>query len=162
MSDQPELVRAYVDTSVFGGVFDEEFAGHSRAFFLRVERGLVRILLGETTERELRDAPPDVRSVLDLLPSAAIERCPPVPEIDALAEAYIAAGVVGPRWRQDALQVATATVYRADVLVSWNYKHIVRFDRVRGFHGVNVRLGYPLVYIASPAEVQLGDEGEEV
>ena len=94
--------------------------------------------------------------------ATAIERCPPTPQIDALADAYLAAGVVGPRWRQDAIQVATATIYGADVLVSWNYKHIVRFDRVRGFHSVNVRLGYPLVYIASPAEVQLGDEGEEV
>ena len=162
MSDLPGQVRAYVDTSVFGGVFDEEFAAHSQAFFLRVERGLVRVLLGETTERELRDAPEEVRAILDLLPPAVSERCPPTPQIDALADAYLAAGVVGPRWRQDAIQVATATVYGADVLVSWNYKHIVRFDRVRGFHSVNVRLGYPLVYIASPAEVQLGDEGEEV
>ena len=75
------------------------------------------------------------------------------PEMVRLGQAYVAARVVGRTARVDALHVATASVVRADVLVSWNFKHIVQLARIRGFHAVNLRLGYPLVEIRSPLEV---------
>lgn len=151
-------IRAYVDTSVFGGVFDVEFADHSRAFFLRVQEGAVHVLLGETTEQELLGAPSHVRGLIDDIPEGCCIRCASTPEVAVLADGYLTAGVVGPKWRGDALQVATATVHGADVLVSWNFRHIVRFDRIRAFNAVNKECGYPSVFICSPAEVRYGDE----
>ena len=151
-------IRAYVDTSVFGGVFDVEFADHSRAFFLRVQEGAVHVLLGDTTERELLGAPERVRGLVDQIPDGCCIRCASTPEIVALADGYLRAGVVGPKWRGDAFQVAAATIHRADVLVSWNFRHIVRFDRIRAFNAVNKDSGYPPVFICSPAEVRYGGE----
>ncbi|MEK6703431.1 MAG: PIN domain protein [Planctomycetota bacterium] len=147
---------------MFGGVFDAEFAEHSRGFFRRVEKSEVIVLLGETTEQELKGAPERVRGVLDGLSAEACLRCPTTPAIAELAAAYLRAGVLGPRWKGDATQVATATVHRADVLVSWNFKHIVRFDKVRAFNAVNGGLGYGPVYICSPAEVRYGGEVEDL
>ena len=51
-----------------------------------------------------------------------------------------------------ARHVAMVSVYRADVLLSWNFKHIVHLDEIRKFNGVNLRLGYPIVEIRSPKE----------
>ena len=153
-----KLIRAYVDTSVFGGVFDIEFADHSRAFFLRVQAGEVQVLLGDTTEKELARAPERVRELVDLIPAAMCVRCPSTAEIATLADAYLSAGVVGPKWKGDALQVASATIHGADVLVSWNFRHIVRFDRIRAFNAVNIDHGYNQLYICSPAEVRYGGE----
>lgn len=155
-------LRAYVDTSVFGGVFDDEFAEHSRAFFLRVERLEVEILLGETTERELSLAPVPVRDLVSLIPSSMCVRCAVDQHAVDLANAYLQRGVVGPRWRDDALHVATATIHRADVLVSWNFKHIVRFDRIRAFNVINTEKGHPPIFICSPAEVRYGGEEQVV
>ena len=53
----------------------------------------------------------------------------------------------------DAQHIALATVARVDVLVSWNFRHIVNLDRIRGFNAVNLRAGYPLLEIRSPLEL---------
>lgn len=157
MTGAPRPIRAYVDTSVFGGCFDVEFEDHSRRFFDRVRCGDVLVLVSEVTERELSDAPQQVQDLALGLPPGTVEQCPIAPGVLELAEEYIKSGVVGPRWRDDATHVAAATTYRADLLVSWNFKHIVRWDRVRAFNAVNYRLGYAQLSICSPQEVQFGD-----
>jgi hypothetical protein len=70
-----------------------------------------------------------------------------------LCEAYLEAGVVTPQSSNDAHHVALATVARADVIVSWNFRHIVHLDRIRRFNAVNLRDGYPLIDIRSPKEI---------
>ena len=80
----------------------------------------------------------------------------------ALAEKYITAGVIGAAKRVDAQHIATATVHRVDVLVSWNFRHIVNLNRIRGFNSVNLRNGYPMLEIRTPWEVlSYGEESED-
>lgn len=74
-------------------------------------------------------------------------------EAFSLADAYIQRGILGPGSRSDALHVALATVGGVDVLVSWNFRHIVNLGRVRLFHSANLERGYPLIEIRSPLEV---------
>lgn len=66
--------------------------------------------------------------------------------------------MVGQRWYEDCLHVAPATVARADAIVSWNFKHIVRLDRIRGFNAVNLAEGYGIVTILSPKEINLDEQ----
>ncbi len=75
------------------------------------------------------------------------------PEAEALAERYIEERVIGPGMRVDAQHIAIATVHRVDVLVSWNFKHIVHYDKIRYFSAVNLELGYRPLTIYSPREV---------
>lgn len=70
-----------------------------------------------------------------------------------LATSYISSGVIGAAKKVDAQHIATATVHRVDVLVSWNFKHIVNLERIHGYNSVNLRHGYPLLEIRSPQEV---------
>lgn len=51
------------------------------------------------------------------------------------------------------LHIALATVADVDLLVSWNFKHIVRFDKIRLFNAVNLEQGYKPLAIHSPREV---------
>lgn len=74
-----------------------------------------------------------------------------------LAQRYLAERVLGPGMLADAEHIAMASVARVDVLVSWNFKHIVNLQRIHGYHDVNRRLGYPALEIRTPREV-LGDE----
>jgi hypothetical protein len=66
---------------------------------------------------------------------------------------YLAHGIVGPGSHSDALHVALATIGRVDVLVSWNFKHMVNLGRIRLFNPVNLEQGYGLVEIRTPKEV---------
>ena len=70
-----------------------------------------------------------------------------------LSEIYISHGALPPKFRNDLLHIALATVANVDVLVSWNFKHIVRLEKIRIFNAVNLELGYKTLQIHSPQEV---------
>lgn len=160
----PRPRRAYVDTSVFGGTQDEEFRVPSVRFFERAARGEFLVLLSRVTLDELAGAPPDVQSVLTDLPPQSVDRLPVEVEREArgLADAYIAAEVLGPTRWDDAMHVAAATVGRANLVLSWNFRHIVNYDRIHGFNRVNELQGYSPVEIYSPLELMYGDQDEDV
>ena len=150
--------RAYVDTSVFGGTEDEEFAEASKQFFHQVRRGAFVVLVSAQTTDELDEAPENVRRVLYELPPEQIEPIALNEEVRALADEYVRAGVLGFASADDATHVAAATVAGADLIVSWNFRHIVNYNRIRGFNAVNVRMGYRAITILSPREVINVDE----
>jgi hypothetical protein len=153
----------YVDTSVFGGVEDEEFQDASTRFFEQVKQGRYLIVMSTFVLDELADAPAAVRRVLAEAPPESVLTVPREAETEAreLARAYITAGVVGPAREGDALHVATASVVGAQMVLSWNFRHLVNYDRIRGFNGVNALNGYPPVEIHSPLEVVYGDDAED-
>ena len=150
-------IRVYADTSVFGGTQDEEFAEASKRFFERARHGDFVVLLSNETVRELFGAPDSVQGVWRSLPKTSVERVNIDDEVTALAEEYIQAGVLGRTSETDALHVATATVAGADLILSWNFRHIVNYDRILGFNSVNVKNGYRAMIVLSPLEVGDGD-----
>jgi predicted nucleic acid-binding protein len=146
-------LRIYADTSVFGGCLDEEFSEESRKFFDEVRAGRFVLVLSETTFFELTEAPAEVRDILVDIPSESLEVIEAAEEIAALRDAYIEAGVLGEASIRDAAHVASASVADVDMIVSWNFQQIVHFEKIRGFHAVNLLKGYRMVEIYSPKEV---------
>ena len=149
--------RVYTDTSVLGGCEDEEFREPSHRLLDAFVRGDLTLVLSELTIRELETAPQGVRVVLGRVPAGHIEAVPVSREAEELAASYIEEGAIGVRMRADALHIALATVARVDVLVSWNFKHIVNLKRIHAYNAVNLKKGYPLLEIRTPREVP-GDE----
>jgi predicted nucleic acid-binding protein len=147
------LPRIYVDTSVIGGCCDEEFADASQKLIALAKNRTALLLLSDLMITELQHAPVSVQKVLDQLPFASTEEVRVSDESRALRDAYLAAGVIGPTHRNDAHHVALASLARADMIVSWNFKHLVHFDKIRGFNAVNLRDGYAPIAIYSPLEV---------
>lgn len=146
-------LRVYADTSVYGGCYDVEFEEHSRRFFEEVRAGRFRLVLSSTALRELARAPAEVRHVLTDIPAERIEIIEALAEIEALRDAYVEAGVVGAASLLDAEHVAAATVAGVDLIVSWNFKHIVHFGKIRGYQAVNLMRGYPTIGIYTPRQV---------
>jgi hypothetical protein len=66
--------------------------------------------------------------------------------------------VLGARFRDDMLHTALATIAEVDVLVSWNFRHVVRLDKIRLFNAVNLEMGYKLLTIYPPLEVTIFEE----
>jgi hypothetical protein len=146
-------LRVYPDTSVFGGCFDDEFGEASREFFRRVAAGTFLVVLSDTTLLELQAAPERVRRVVVDLPPEMVRIVRNSAEVRVLRDAYLAAGVVAESARRDAEHVAAATVGDVDLLVSWNFRHVVNYARIDGYNGVNLLHGYRAVRIFSPREV---------
>jgi hypothetical protein len=149
--------RIYTDTSVIGGCEDDEFRVPSRRLLEAFVRGDLRLVLSELTLRELETAPAAVREVLRAVPDGHIEFLRLTPPAAELAQRYLAEPVLGPGMLADAEHIAMASIARVDVLVSWNFRHVVNLQRIHGYHAVNRRLRYPPIEIRSPREV-IGDE----
>lgn len=111
------------------------------------------MVVSDLLEAELLRAPEHVKQFLGNFPEKLIERIKLSKEAADLADEYIAASVVGKTSRADCQHIAMATIVHADVLVSWNFKHIVNLDKIRGYNGINYQLGYNMIEIRTPKEV---------
>ena len=142
-------LRIYIDTSVIGGYFDSEFSIDTGLLFERILKEDYLLVLSDLTERELLNAPDNVQTLLKDLQIFNVEIVPVTDESITLATEYIKEKVVGQTSIDDCIHIATATINRVDLLVSWNFKHIVNIQRIRG---------YPTIEIRSPKDlINYGD-----
>ena len=146
--------RIYLDTSVFGGHFDEEFKEHTVPLFDRIKAGEFVILYSTVTQDELENAPEKIKEFVRNLGTDLTEFIETTDEAVDLATEYIKEKVVGQTSYADCLHIALATINRADFLVSWNFKHIVNIERIRGYNSVNIKKGYKQLEIRSPREFE--------
>jgi hypothetical protein len=150
--------RIYVDTSVFDGCLDQEFAEWSNALMDDFRSDRCVVVVSDVTAGEVAMAPEPVQAIFSEFLKIAVS-LPVTDEALELHRAYELRGILAPRFRNDMLHIAIATVAEVDVMVSWNYRHVVRLDKIRLFNGVNLELGYKPLTICSPREV--ATHGEE-
>jgi predicted nucleic acid-binding protein len=148
-------------TPLIGGYHDPEFATESARVIEYLRTGRVTLLLSEVVVQEILKTPVRVQEVLFSIATENVERIELSPEILALRDAYLAADIVAKRWIDDATHVAAATVARADAIVSWNFSHIVRLDKMRAYNHVNLSNGYGILTIITPKEVRYDEPSEE-
>jgi predicted nucleic acid-binding protein len=146
--------KLYIDTSVFGGYFDEEFSEHTIPLFDRIKNGEFVLLYSTVTQEELENAPEKVKDFVKSLKAEFTEFLETTDEVVDLATAYIAEKVIGQTSYADCLHIALATINRADFLVSWNFKHIVNIERISGYNSINIKNGYKQLEIRSPREFE--------
>jgi len=145
--------RIYIDTSVIGGYFDEEFKDATRELFKRFENNEITFVVSDLLDLELIGAPKNVRELPYKFSADKFERVELTDEAVILANTYITEKVVGKTSLEDCRHIAIATINKVDVLASWNFKHIVNLDRIKGYNSVNYRLGYPMLEIRSPKDL---------
>jgi len=147
------IQRVYTDTSVFGGYFDEEFRDGSIQLIEEFKNGEKVLVISDVTLRELELAPDNVKKLLDEIPSENIEYVIFNDDSNFLSEKYIEENAVSPKYLLDAQHIAIATLNKVDVLVSWNFKHIVNLRRIQLYNSVNIKYGHSFIEIRSPKEV---------
>jgi predicted nucleic acid-binding protein len=143
--------RYYVDTSVFGGCLDADWIEPSSRFLDFARSGRIVVVTSAIVDIELRRAPKAVQAIAAGLPTKAVERAEMSEEAVQLRDAYLSAGVLGRRSENDAMHVALASIARVDAIVSWNFRDLVRDDRIKGFNLVNLSAGYGLIIDRVPS-----------
>ena len=144
--------KIYIDTSVFGGYYDEEFSEFTIPLFDRINNHEFTLLFSPVTQDELENAPENVRELVKGLKAEWTEYLEVTDEAVELATEYITEKVVGQTSYADCLHIALATINKADFLISWNFKHIVNVQRIRGYNSINIRRGYKELEIRSPRD----------
>ena len=146
-------MKVYADTSTIGGCFDIEFKEWSLALFSEYLQGSKKIMLSDLTIQELEFARDEIRNKIDELPNEQIISLGVNDETIKLAETYITEGALTNKSYNDALHIALATINNADVLASWNFKHIVNINRIRLYNSINLKFGYKMIEIRTPREI---------
>ena len=123
--------RIYIDTSVVGVYFDEEFKEATIKLFERLENNEIKFIVSDLLDLELLNAPPRVKEHLLQYSADKFERVELTDEAIQLANSYILEKVVGKTSLEDCRHIALATINKVDVFASWNFKHIVNLDRSR-------------------------------
>jgi predicted nucleic acid-binding protein len=145
--------RLYIDTSVFGGYYDDEFEEFTKPLFDRILKDEFMLLFSSVTQDELENAPTAVRELVKDLKVEFTEFIEINEEAVELANQYIIEKVVGQASYADCLHIALATIHRADFLVSWNFKHIVNVQKIMGYNSINIKNGYKQLEIRSPRDL---------
>ena len=142
----------YIDTSVLGGYFDEEFKNQTFEFFKRVFNEDFIVYYSEINELELVSAPKHIIELKDKIPASILRTVSLTKEAEDLAEMYVIENALGKASMNDAYHIAISTINHIDCLVSWNFKHIVNFNKIKLFNSVNLKLGYSTIDIRTPLE----------
>ena len=145
--------RIYIDTSVVGGCFDEEFAEWSNLLFDEFITGSRILVIFNIVANELEDAPSYIQEKLFEIPKDNLIKVLNNVESELLANKYIEFKAISEKFYNDALHIALATINNVDILVSWNFKHIVNYNRIIVYNAVNNLFGYKNIEIRAPKEV---------
>ena len=148
-------LRVYIDTSVIAGCLDDEFSLESNQLMEAIKQEKFILLMSDIIVSELINASQAVKDILLSIPQRVIEVVKITAEVLQLRDAYINEGVVTSKSINDATHVAAATIARADAIISWNFKHIVRLDKMKGYNQINLLNGYGILTIISPLEVTI-------
>lgn len=153
-------LRVYIDTSVIAGCLDDEFSLESNQLMEAIKQEKFILLMSDIIVSKLINAPQAVKDILLSIPQRVIEVVKITPEVLQLRDAYINEGVVTSKSINDATHVAAATIARADAIISWNFKHIVRLDKMKGYNQINLLNGYGILTIISPLEVTIDEAND--
>ena len=119
----------YVDTSVIGGCRDPEFQEWSLGLLADFRAGTFSLILSDLTEAEIEDVPDEVKRVYMEFRETSTNVIELTAEAPELADAYLRHGILSENFLNDARHIAIATVGGADLVASWNFKHIVHFEK---------------------------------
>jgi hypothetical protein len=151
-------MKFYIDTSVWGGYADKEFSEWTIPFFEQAIEGRFTIVLSDVTIGELQKAPDAIRELPSIIPSDYLELVTITDEQSELANKYVNEGALTPKFYSDAQHIAIASIMKVDGLISWNFKHMVNFFRIRQYNSINLKFGYSTIDIRTPKEVTYGEE----
>ena len=146
-------LRVYIDTSVIGFCLDDEFSLESNQLMEAIKQEKFILLMSDIIVSELINASQAVKDILLSIPQRVIEIVKITPEVLQLRDAYINEGVVTSKSINDATHVA-------DAIISWNFKHIVRLDKMKGYNQINLLNGYGILTIISPLEVTIDEAND--
>jgi len=151
-----KILKVFLETTIFNYYFDKERDAHPSTveLFEEIGKGKYQAFTSIYVIKELGDAPDEKRDLmLSLIDRYKIKILDESDEIEALAKTYTNEGTIPRKFITDAIHIATATVNDLDIIISLNFKHIVKRKTIELAEVINIREGYKNVRIYTPMEV---------
>lgn len=154
----PMKLRVYLDTSIINFAVSTQDVPREKEATLKllqdIKAGKYSPYVSEVTIRKITRASEAKRDELfKIMEQIQPEALPLTEEIEVLADRYIEAKIIPASERNDALHIAIATIHNLDVIVSWNFEHIVKLKTRREVPAINTLMQYKGIEICSPLEM---------
>ena len=147
-------LKIYLDTSVISHLDAPDVPNReadTRALWEEIRRGTFEVFISPVVGEELEQCAEPKRSFLwGQLRSIQHKTLQATDEVAELTAQYLNAGVLRQKSFDDCQHIAYACVYNCDILVSWNFKHLVNYKTIAGVRSVNALAGYKEMVICSP------------
>jgi predicted nucleic acid-binding protein len=147
------LLKIYVDTSVIGGCFDHKFRKDSLRLFEDFKAGKKQMIYSDLVYKEIQQGGHTRDHLLRKfheVPEDHMIRYKQNEEVELLAEKYLKRNILTGKSYKDAIHVATGTIFEADVIASWNFRHIVNKRKIKQYNETNIEFGYRPIAIKTP------------
>ena len=148
-------LRVYLDTTIFNFVFADDAPVErdlTRKFFSQISH--FDVFISDIVIEEIAECPaPKRQKMMDLIEKYNIQELSLDEASRQLAIKYIKEGIIPAKYQDDALHIAIASVNEMDLLLSWNFQHIVKLKTKRESVGVYMLMGYRSIEIYTPREV---------
>jgi len=155
-------LKIYLDTSVISHLDAPDVPdkmNDTLSLWEEIKQGLYDVVTSDIALREIANCHEPKRSVLlDYLSEIDYERYSSTAEAESLANAIIGQGILTQKSLDDCLHIAIAVTNDCDMIISWNFKHMVNVRTINGVRAVNLLNGYKSIDIYSPTILIKGDD----
>ena len=148
-----QKLKIYLETTLFNYYFDTDRDAHPDTvkLFTEIAEGKYEAYTSSAATDELENAPVEkMNKMLALLNEYPIKTLRVGDAENALADIYVAEGIIPAKYLTDGVHIAVAAIHGLDVVVSMNFKHIVRMQTESMANAINIAKGYHTVKIVSP------------
>lgn len=156
------ILKIYIETSALNFFYADDAPDkrdETIMLFNEIKEGKWEAYTSYAVIKEVDAASSNTRKkLLSLIRDYEIIVLPPHDDIYPLADNYVNEGVIPPKYKDDAVHIATASIYHMDIIVSWNFKHIVKRKTILMCNLINAKENYRQISIHSPSEVIDYDE----
>jgi predicted nucleic acid-binding protein len=161
-----KTLKLYLDTSIIShleapDVPDKE--ADTKRLWEKIKAGEFEAFISPVVIMEIDNCHEPKRSFLrgelQATPHTVLKR---IDEVASLADQYVAAKILRPRDYNDCLHIAFTRVYNCDMLISWNFNHLVNIKTINGVKSVNALAGYEETRIYSPPVLIGGNKDEQL
>ena len=154
--------KIYLDTSVISHLRQEdvpEKMNDTLVLWEEIKQGRYDAYISETTIAEVMEAHEPKRSImLDYLEQIEYTILNVNDTVKEFASKLNDKGILSIKQFDDCLHIGCAVVYECNMIISWNFKHIVRVKTINGVRYISSILGYNDIGIYSPSMIIQGDD----
>ena len=150
-------MKLYIETSVPNFLFSTQDSVERQTITKNFFKDIVpkhESYVSDIYILEAEDAPPEkekqLKSVITQYNLKVLEK---TKEVEDLAKKYQEELKLPERYFNDLLHIAIATIYKMEVIVSWNLQHIVKLKTILAVEKINKKFKYKSIHICTPEEI---------
>ncbi|MCL2050191.1 MAG: PIN domain-containing protein [Lachnospiraceae bacterium] len=161
---ETKKLKIYIDTSVVSHLDASdrpEWMADTLKLWEDMANGKYEIFTSNVAIGEIYKCSEPKRSfMLDKLKEIELSVVNAETKVEDLSQEFIKLGILKEKSLDDCMHIATALLLKCDVIVSWNFKHIVNDKTIEGVKTISKTKGFDGIKIYCPSILIGGDDDE--